>query len=152
MYLTGSRGGHGRRGCLAENGQPMSQLIHGALTQRILGCFFQVHRELGAGFLESVYAKSLLIALGDEGIRAKAEVPIDVYFRGTRVGAFRADMIVESTVLLELKAGIALDPCSQPQMLNYLRATRLEVGLILYFGARATFKRFVMSNEHKLLP
>ena len=128
------------------------RLLHQELTQRILGCFFQVHRELGAGFLESVYAKSLLIALGDEGIRAEAEIPIDVYFRGARVGVFRADMIVESSVLLELKAGTGLDPGSQPQMLNYLRATRLEVGLILYFGARPTFKRLVVSNDHKLLP
>jgi len=117
----------------------MSRLLHQQLTQRILGCFFQVHRELGAGFLESVYAKSLLIALSDDGIRAEAEIPIDVYFRGSRVGVFRADIIVESTVLLELKAGTILDPSSQPQMLNYLRATRLEVGLILYFGQRASF-------------
>jgi GxxExxY protein len=128
------------------------RLLHGEVTEQILGVFFQVHCELGAGFLESVYARSMGFALKDAGLRVDAEVPVAVHFRGRRVGAFRADMVVESVVLREFKAGAQLDPNASAQTINYLRATALEVALILHFGARATFKRVVATNNHKLLP
>jgi GxxExxY protein len=127
-------------------------LLHGQLTDRIIGVFFQVHRELGPGFVESVYSKAMEIALTDAGLRVEREVPISVYFRGKLVGSFRADMIVESLVLLELKVGEQLDPNCEAQTLNYLRATRLELALILHFGPKPKFKRLILTNDQKLLP
>jgi GxxExxY protein len=127
-------------------------LLHGQLTDRIIGVFFQVHRELGPGFVESVYSKAMEIALTDAGLRVEREVPILVYFRGQLVGSFRADMIVESLVLLELKVGERLDPNCETQTLNYLRATRLELALILHFGPKPKFKRLILTNDQKLLP
>jgi len=92
------------------------------------------------------------VALRDDGLRVAREVPVSVHFRGRRVGTFRADMIVESVVLLEFKAGARLDPMAESQLLNYLRATRLEVGLILHFGAKASFRRRIVTNDRKLIP
>ncbi|MGZ7040082.1 MAG: GxxExxY protein [Thermoanaerobaculia bacterium] len=129
----------------------MNELLHGGITDRILGAFYQVHRELGPGYLESVYAKGMEYALTDEGLGVEREVPVSVHFRGRQVGAFRADMIVESVVLLEFKAGDRLDPSAEAQLLNYLRGTRLELGLILHFGPKASFIRRVMTNDRKLL-
>jgi GxxExxY protein len=91
-------------------------------------------------------------ALTDLGLSVKREVPVRVYFRARQIGAFRADMIVESRVLLELKSMRAPDPRFEAQLLNYLRATRLEVGLLLYFNPKASFKRLVFANDRKLLP
>lgn len=91
-------------------------------------------------------------ALVEDGLRVDREIPVSVYFRGQTVGAFRADMIVESVVLLELKAGARLDPMAEAQLLTYLRATRLEVGLILHFGVTASFRRRIVTNDRKLIP
>jgi GxxExxY protein len=128
------------------------QLLHGDLTERIIGVFYQVHWELGPGFLESIYANATMCALTEAGLRVKREVPIAVHFRGKRIGVFRADMIVESVILLEFKAGDRLDPSSEAQMVNYLRATHLEVGLVFHFGAKPSFRRFVRTNNHKSIP
>jgi GxxExxY protein len=130
----------------------MSSLLHGKITDRILGAFFQVHWELGPGYLESVYAKGMELALTDDGLRVQREVPVTVYFRGRPIGTFRADMIVESVVLLEFKASDRLHPSAESQLLNCLRATRLEVGLILHFGPKASFVRRMLTNDRKLIP
>jgi GxxExxY protein len=130
----------------------MTELLYKEITDRILRSFFQVHWELGPGFLESVYVRGMEIALTDDGLRVQREVPVAVYFRGRRVGAFRADMIVESIVLLEFKAGQRLDPSAEPQLLNYLRASRLQLGFILHFGPKASFVRRMMTNDRKLIP
>ena len=127
-------------------------LLHGQLTDRIIGEFLQVHRELGPGFVESVYSRALEIALTEAGLRVEREVLILVYFRGKLVGSFRADMIVESLVLLELKVGERLDPNCEPTVLNYLRASRQEVALILHFGPKPKVKRLILTNDRKLLP
>ncbi len=103
-------------------------LLHGELTEQIIGAFFQVHYELGAGFLESVYANAMDIALRDLGLHIEREVPLVVYFRGQAVGLFRGDMVVEQAVLLEFKAGKALDPTWEAQLGNNLGAIRLEMG------------------------
>ena len=127
----------------------MSGLIHQDLTETIIGVFYQVHFEMGFGYLESVYAHSMKLALESAGLKIESEVPVDVFFRGVRVGHFRADMIVESKVLLEFKATEKLDSHAVPQLLNYLHATPLEVGLILHFGPKAEFVRRVMSKDQK---
>lgn len=127
-------------------------LLHQALTDRILGVFFQVHHELGIGFAESVYSPAMGCALKDAGLAVEREVPIAVHFRGIRIGSFRADIIVDGTVLLELKAMRRPDPLWNAQLLNYLRATKLELGLLLYFNPEPTFKRLIYTNDHKVLP
>jgi GxxExxY protein len=137
---------------LHDKNRLMGELLHKGITDRILGSFYQVHRELGPGYLESVYARGMEWALLDDGLRVEREVPVSVYFRGRQVGVFRADMIVESVVLLEFKAGDRLDPSAEPQLLNYLRGTRLELGFVLHFGPRASFIRRIMTNDRKLIP
>src|SRR5215217_378852 len=115
------------RGIPQRQDLPMSaRLLHGEITQRIIGTFFEVHWELGFGFLESVYRNGMKYALADAGIQSECEVPLEVHFRGRQVGMFRADMIVESKVLVEFKASERLDPGCEAQIVNYLRATRLE--------------------------
>ena len=109
-------------------------LIHGQLTEQILEACFEVINELGSGFLESVYEKALLIVLGEKGLAARPQVPLSVYFRGVEVGQFYADILVEEKVILELKSVQALAPEHQAQLINYLKATRIEVGLLINFG------------------
>jgi GxxExxY protein len=124
---------------------------HGELTERIIGIFYEVYNELGHGFLESVYEKAMLIALRDAGISVQYKHPIDVFFRGQSVGDFEADLLVEGVVLLELKAARAIDPAYEAQLLNYLRATHVEVGLILNFGPKPEFRRLAYDNSRKQL-
>jgi len=122
---------------------------HGEITQKIIGGFFEVYNELGHGFLESVYEKSLEVALNSMGIRACRQIEIPVRFRGQNVGDFSADMLVEDCVLLELKAARAIDSSHEAQLLNYLRATHIEVGLLLNFGLKPQYKRLIFDNPRK---
>jgi len=123
-------------------------LIHGETSDKVLAAFYAVYRELGAGFLESVYSKAFSTELRLLGTRFEANIPVDVFYKGVEVG-FRADHIVEDRVLVELKAADALAKEHEQQVLNYLSATKLEVGLLLNFGPRPAFKRFVLTNERK---
>ena len=116
---------------------------HYGLTRAIIGCAFQVSNELGAGFLESVYENAMLVALKEEGITAISQKPIKVTFRGQDVGTFFADLLVEEKVLVELKAAKAIAPEHQAQIINYLKATGIEVGLLMNFGnPKLEHKRF----------
>jgi GxxExxY protein len=119
------------------------------LTQKIIGIFFSVYNELGHGFLESVYHKSMCLALSEAGLTASSQMKIPVWFRGQIVGRFEADILVENCVLIELKAARTLDSSHEAQLLNYLRATDIEVGLLLNFGTRPKFKRLVYNNLAK---
>jgi GxxExxY protein len=110
-----------------------------------------VYNELGYGFLESVYEKSLQIALNATGLKAFTQIEIPVLFRGQSVGDFTADVLVEGCVLLELKAAKALDRAHEAQLLNYLRATEIEVGLLLNFGLKPEFKRLIFDNPRKAI-
>lgn len=109
-------------------------MIHEELTAKILEACFEVSNELGAGFLESVYEKALLIALKDKGLNTKSQYPLNVKFRGVVVGEYFADIMVENTVILELKAVTKLAPEHKAQVINYLKATGVEVGLLINFG------------------
>ena len=122
---------------------------HGEITQKVIGVFFDVFNELGHGFLESVYEKSLELALNAIGIDVRRKIEIPVWFRRTQVGDFEADMLVEGCVLLELKAVRRLDSSHEAQLLNYLRATDIEVGLLLNFGLKPEFKRLIFDNARK---
>ena len=116
---------------------------HYSLTGTIIGCAFQVSNELGAGFLESVYEKAMLVALRDEGIAAVSQKPMEVTFRGQTVGTFFADLLVEDKVIVELKAAKAIASEHQAQIINYLNATGIEVGLLVNFGnPKLEYKRF----------
>src|SRR6185369_5961875 len=126
-----------------------TDLKHGSITDQILRVFYDVYNELGHGFLESVYHRSLVLALESSGLSVSSRVAIPVWFRGHQVGHFEADVLVESCVLLELKAVRILDWSHRAQLLNYLRATDIEVGLLLNFGERPEFKRVVFDNLKK---
>jgi GxxExxY protein len=122
---------------------------HSELTGKILGAFFQVHKELGYGFKEKVYENALVILLNEIGLKVEPQVDLHVYFHGQMVGEYTADLIVNDVVLLELKAAekIIEDHAAQP--LNYLKATNIKVGLVLNFGPTAEFRRKVYDNERK---
>jgi GxxExxY protein len=109
-------------------------LLHEDVTDKVLGACFEVARELGAGFLESVYEKALIVALRQKGLGVEAQVPLLVRFRDAIVGEFFADLLVEKKVLVELKAVLVLKPEHQAQVINYLKATGIEVGLLVNFG------------------
>jgi GxxExxY protein len=123
--------------------------LHAEITETVIGVFFDVYNELGGGFLEGVYHEALRIALTQAGMRVEMEVPVPVYFRGELVGNFRADAVVNDCVLLELKAISGFDAAHDGQILHYLRATKLEVGLLLNFGPKPQFRRFILEEEKK---
>jgi GxxExxY protein len=124
---------------------------HSEITDKVIRIFFEVYNELGHGFLESVYERSLEIALNSLGLKVCRQIQIPVWFRGQPVGDFTADMLVADCVLLELKAARALDSSHQAQLLNYLRATEIEVGLLLNFGLKPEFKRLIFDNPRKAI-
>lgn len=124
-------------------------LKHSELTERINGIFYDVYNEMGHGFLESTYASAMLVAMEESEIKAVREVSVPVWFRGRKVGQYFADMLVEDKVLLELKATRQLESGHEAQLLHYLRATEIEVGLLLNFGLRPQFRRLLFDNERK---
>jgi GxxExxY protein len=124
-------------------------LKHSELTDKIIGAFYEVYNELGYGFLESTYSEAMVIALEQLGYRAVREVPVPVWFRGRKVGQYFADMVVDDRILLELKAARTLERAHEAQLLHYLRATEIEVGLLLNFGLRPQFRRLLFDNERK---
>ena len=126
-----------------------SGLKHRDLTQKIIGIFYEVYNELGHGFLESVYEAALEVALTSKGLPVLRQIEVPVWFRGKKIGDFTADMLVDKCVLLELKAGRALDHAHEAQLLNYLRATEIEVGMLFNFGLKPEFKRLAFDNARK---
>lgn len=118
-------------------------------TEKIIGVFYEVYNELGHGFLESVYEKSMVIALCEAGLDAVQQKPITVRFRGQVVGDFRADIVVNNRVIVEVKAARAVESAYEAQIMHYLRATDLEIGLLMNFGPKPEFKRFIYDNERK---
>jgi GxxExxY protein len=122
---------------------------HAELTEQVIGVFYEVYNELGIGFLEKVYQEAMALVLRSKGIAVQCEVSLPVWFRGTKIGAYEADLVVAGVVLVELKAGKALDSSHEAQLLNYLRSTEIEVGLLLNFGPRPQVRRFAFENERK---
>ena len=120
------------------------ELIHKELAYRIVGCAMEVHRELGYGFLEKVYENALMVLLKKEGIEAKQQYPISVHFEGVVVGEYFADILVENKILIELKTVERMTNAHYAQLLNYLKATGIQLGLLVNFGPRKLeYKRFV---------
>lgn len=124
-------------------------LLHQEITDKILKSFYNVYNTLGYGFLEKVYENSLLIELSESGLKALQQVAIPVYYHEKQVGSYFADILVENKVIIELKACENIINEHEIQLLNYLKATNFEVGLLLNFGAKPEFKRKVFSNSNK---
>lgn len=114
------------------------------LTEKIIGICFNVHNELGAGFVEKVYENALRIALKQAGFEVQQQVPVEVSFRGIVVGEFYADLVIDHSLIMELKATKKLLPEHQAQLINYLRASKIDKGLLVNFAAtRLELKRSV---------
>ncbi len=111
-----------------------NDMKHEELTRSIIGCAFEVMNELGAGFLESVYEKALVLALKQKGLDVSAQHSVSVSFRGEVIGDFYAYLLVEESVIVELKAVRSLAPEHQAQVINYLNASGIEIGLLINFG------------------
>ena len=122
--------------------QKSRPLAEHELTGAIIECFLRVYNALGVGMLESVYRNALVVELARHGLRARTEVPINVVYQGVEVGFFRMDLLVEDKVAVEVKATELLPPVARRQLLNYLRVSHLDVGLLLHFGPQPKCHRF----------
>jgi len=122
---------------------------HTDLTKKIIELFYKVYNTLGYGFLEKVYQNALMLELQKAGLYCLKQKNIKVYYEGVEVGEYFADIIVEDKVILELKAAESLCEEHEYQLLNYLKATSIEVGLLLNFGKKPDFKRKYFSNTNK---
>ena len=127
----------------------MSNLKAKEITGKILTAFYTVYKELGYGFLEKVYENAMLVELRRSGLRTGQQVPIQVYYDGHEVGQYFADLAVEHAVIIEVKVADAICDAHEAQLINYLKATDAEVGLVLNFGPKPEFMRRVFSNERK---
>lgn len=116
------------------------------MTERVIGIFYAVYNELGHGFLESVYENALALALRETDIVAVQQAPLRVQFRGHTVGEFRADLLVENRLIVEIKAVSRLAPAHEVQLVNYLEATGIRVGLLMNFGLHPQFKRRIFGT------
>jgi GxxExxY protein len=125
----------------------MDNYKHSEFTEKIIKAFYKVYNTLGYGFLEKVYENALYIELEAIGFNIKKQEPIKVYYEGKEVGVYFADLIVNNTIIIELKATEYLIEENESQLINYLKATEMEVGLLLNFGKKPEVKRKVYSNN-----
>lgn len=125
------------------------ELLHKQTTDGIISVFYDVYNTLGYGFLEKVYQNSMEIELKSRGFIIEPQKKIQVYYKGFPVGDYYADIIVNNAVILELKAAEYIVPEFESQLLNYLKASDIEVGLLLNFGKKPELKRKIYSNENK---
>lgn len=121
--------------------------LHSELTEKIIKCFYTVYNSLGFGFLEKVYEKALIIELRREGLSVESQKPIKVEYRDEVVGDYFADLIVENLIIVELKAAESLIEEHEIQLINYLKATEMEVGLLLNFGKKPQIRRKIFTNK-----
>ena len=124
-------------------------MLHEELTSLVIAAYYAVYNTLGPGFLEKVYENALILELQKRGLSVRQQVPICVYYEGQIVGEYFADLLVSDLIILELKATEQIIKAYEYQLVNYLKATNLEVGLILNFGPKAEFKRKIFSNTRK---
>jgi len=125
------------------------ELLHKELTDEILSAFYDVYNELGYGFLERVYQNSLFLELKERGFEVEAQKQIKVFYKGYEVGEYYADLVVEDLVILELKAAEYMVKEYEYQLINYLKGTDMEVGLLLNYGKKPEFIRKVYENKRK---
>ena len=125
------------------------EYLHRDITEKIIKAFYNVYNVLGFGFLEKVYENAMMIELSLMKLICEKQKPIDVYFKEKKVGEYFADIIVENKVIIELKAAEGLIPEHEAQLFNYLKATNIEVGLLLNFGKTPQIKRQIFENVYK---
>lgn len=123
-----------------------TELLHGTLTGEVIAAFYTVYGELGYGFSESVYTRAMALELYQRRVPVAREVSLGVRYKGVSVGTFRADLVVAETVVVAIRAGQELCESERFQLLNHLRCSGKEVGLLLHFGPRAVAKRVVASS------
>lgn len=149
--MTGGEAGHGTL-CspqptpmtdLSSPAPENAKLLYEDMSYAIIGAFFAVYNALGYGFLESVYRRALIIELKRRGLRVEEEIGVVVHYLGQPVGAYRMDLVVEGKILVEIKAGKALVEADRKQIFNYLRASKIALGLLLHFGPKPDHKRFM---------
>ncbi len=119
------------------------EFLYEDITKKIIKCFYKIYDELGSGFLESVYEKALMIELKDIGLNADNQKNLDVYYKNQLVGEFKSDIIAEDKIIIEIKAVTNLTTQHEAQLINYLKATGIKVGLLVNFGDKLEFKRRV---------
>lgn len=126
-----------------------TQLLHEALTESVIGAFFDVYNILDFGFLEHVYSAALERELRSRGHSVGREVGVEVMYKGEEIASQRLDMVVDDCLVVEIKSTMLLPPTAKRQLLGYLRATRIEVGLLLHFGPEPKFHRQILTNDRK---
>jgi len=122
---------------------------HSEITEKIIEAFYKVYNTLGYGFLEKVYENAMFIELSSMGLKVNRQKQVRVYYEENIVGDFFSDLMVEDCVIVELKAAVSLCEENECQLINYLKATEIEVGLLLNFGKKPELKRKVFSNNRK---
>ena len=121
------------------------------LTRIIIKAFYKVYNTLGYGFLERVYHKALELELRKMGLTVQYKLRIEVYYEGAQVGIYQADLVINNKIIIEIKAAEGLHPAHEAQLVNYLRATEIEIGFLFNFGKEPQFVRKFFSNERKNL-
>lgn len=125
------------------------EYLHSDITEKIIGAFYNVYNELGFGFLEKVYENAMVVELRTMGLKVTKQQNIKVTYKNIEVGDYYADLLVEDRVIIELKAAEALAPEHELQLINYLKATDIEVGLLLNFGKKPQRIRKIFTNNNK---
>jgi GxxExxY protein len=128
----------------------MTSLLHKSITDTILKVYYEVYNELGYGFLEKVYQNAMYFELKSLGFKVEAQKQIKVYFKKQLVGEYYSDLLVEDKVIVELKATELIMNVHVAQIMNYLKATSIEVGMLLNFGEEPEFKRIIYTNDRKI--
>jgi GxxExxY protein len=125
------------------------ELLHKDITDKIIKAFYKVYNELGFGFLEKVYENALILELSSANLSCEKQKPIKVFYNGQPVGEYFSDITVNGCVIIELKAAESIAKEHEFQLINYLKATNVEVGLLLNFGKKPAFKRKIFTNDKK---
>lgn len=128
------------------------ELKHQELTGKIISVFYEVYNTLGYGFLERVYQNAMYLELKRQGFYVEPQKQIDVYYKDVKVGVYFADLLVNDLVILELKAVDVMVETFELQLINYLKATNIEIGLLLNFGKKPEFRRKMWVNDKKDIP
>jgi GxxExxY protein len=134
---------------LQKNTMAEENYKHSEVTDKIIKAFYKVYNMLGYGFLEKVYENAMVIELTNMGVKVVAQHPITVYYESRKVGTYSEDLFVEDCVMVELKSADAIAYENETQLLNYLKATEIEMGMVMNFGKTPQFKKKAFSNEFK---
>lgn len=126
-----------------------TNFLYKDLSDKIISCFYEVYNTLGFGFLEKVYENAMMMLFVERGLQAKCQQPIKVHFKNFVVGDYFADIIVENRIIAELKAVEHLAKEHENQLINYLKATNIELGLLLNFGKKPEIRRKIFTNDRK---